>query len=89
MKRVTLLVFGLAALLIVGCQPQTSSAPAFIDPGVDPEAWVMIPAGEFLSGQHDHETEIDYDYEIMVTDVTNAQFAAFINEVFRRWHHRV
>jgi len=82
MKRATILVFGLTVLLLVSCQPQTGSAPSFIETGIDPESWVTIPAGEFFSGQHDHKTEVDYDYEIMVTDVTNAQFAAFLNEAF-------
>jgi formylglycine-generating enzyme required for sulfatase activity len=80
MKRVTDLVFGLLALFLVSCQPQTASAPTFIETRVDPEAWVTIPAGEFLSGQHDHETTVEYDYEIMVTDVTNEQYARFLNE---------
>ena len=31
-------------------------------------------------GQHDEETMVAYDYEIMVTDVTNEQFADFLNE---------
>jgi formylglycine-generating enzyme len=82
MKRVTFLILGLAALLLVGCQPQMESAPSFIETGINPESWVIIPTGEFLQGQHDHETEVPYDYEIMVTDVTNAQFAAFLNEAF-------
>jgi formylglycine-generating enzyme required for sulfatase activity len=51
-----------------------------IDTGVDPQAWVEIPAGEFFSGQHNHLEMIEQGYEIMVTDVTNAQFAAYLNE---------
>jgi formylglycine-generating enzyme required for sulfatase activity len=47
---------------------------------VDPEQWVTVPAGEFLRGQFDHPTAVDYDYEIMVTDVTNAQYAAYLNK---------
>ncbi len=82
MKRVSILVFGWSVLLLIGCQPQTESALLSIETGIDPEAWVTIPAGEFLLGQHEHETEVDYDYEIMVTDVTNAQFATFLNEAF-------
>ncbi len=82
MKRTTLLILGLIALLLVSCQSQTDSVPAFIETGVDPESWAAIPASEFYSGQHDHETVVDYDYEIMLTDVTNAQYAAFINEAF-------
>jgi formylglycine-generating enzyme required for sulfatase activity len=40
----------------------------------------MVPAGEFVMGQHEHDTMVDYDYEVMVTDVTNEQFAAYIDE---------
>ena len=47
--------------------------------GVDPSAWVTIPAGDFLSGQSAKPTSIDYDYEIMVTDVTVAQYLEFLN----------
>jgi formylglycine-generating enzyme required for sulfatase activity len=31
-----------------------------------------------LLGQHEHETLVDYDYEIMVTDVTHAQYAHYL-----------
>jgi formylglycine-generating enzyme required for sulfatase activity len=50
-----------------------------IDTGIDPTAWTLVPAGEFLGGQHEHATMVDYDYEIMVTDVTNAQYADYLN----------
>ena len=43
--------------------------PTF-DTGVDPNAWATIPAGPFLTGQFNHPATIDYDYEMMVTDVT-------------------
>jgi formylglycine-generating enzyme required for sulfatase activity len=46
---------------------------------VDPEAWALVPAGEFLSGQHNDPVTIEYDYEIMVTDVTVTQYASFLN----------
>jgi len=83
MKRVTFLICGLIALLLVSCQTQIASTPSFIDPDIDPESWATIPAGEFFSGQHDHETVVDYDYEIMITDVTNEQYALFLNEAFK------
>ena len=51
-----------------------------MDTGVDPESWALIPAGEFLKGQFNHSATIDYDYEMMVTPVTNAQFADYLNE---------
>lgn len=53
--------------------------PPYIDTGVDSNSWVTVPAGEFPYGQHDHLTLLDYDYEIMVTDVTNAQYAEYLN----------
>ncbi len=81
MKKTTLLLtLGLAALLIVGCQPVNAAYQApFIETGIDPDSWVTIPAGEFLSGQEDVEVMVDYDYEIMITNVTNAQYAEFLN----------
>jgi formylglycine-generating enzyme required for sulfatase activity len=53
--------------------------PTF-DTGVDPNAWVAIPAGDFLAGQEAKPTAIDYDYEIMVTDVTVSQYVEFLNQ---------
>jgi len=70
----------LVLLLLVGCTRQPLSTLPHFDTGVDPDAWVRIPAGEFLMGQHDHLTAIGYDYEIMVTDVTNEQYARYLNE---------
>jgi formylglycine-generating enzyme required for sulfatase activity len=71
----------LAAFVLAGCTGQAQGAPppAF-DTGVDPDAWAQVPAGEFLCGQHEKETTIALPYEIMVTDVTNAQFARYLNE---------
>ncbi len=71
-----------AALLLTACGPAPSIStidPPYIDTGIDPDSWVTIPAGEFPYGQHDAMTLVDYDYEIMVTDVTVAQYAAFLN----------
>ena len=75
------LVLGLF-LLLMGCAPAgavTFDAIPAIDTGIDPENWALVPAGTFLSGQHEHEAQIDHPYEIMVTDVTNAQYAAYLN----------
>jgi formylglycine-generating enzyme required for sulfatase activity len=83
MKWLKGLLFGLVALWMVGCVPAGGFAPPpFIETGVDPESWALVPAGEFLYGLHQHEIEVPYDYEIMVTDVTNAQYAQFLNEAF-------
>lgn len=70
----------LAAFLLGACSPRLPQATELIDTGVDPESWVTIPAGEFLYGMHEMEVEIAYDYEMMVTDVTNGQYAAFLNQ---------
>jgi formylglycine-generating enzyme required for sulfatase activity len=69
-------------LLATGCAaaPIESSPPAAVQTGVDPADWAHVPAGDFLAGLHDHAVQIDYDYEIMVTDVTNAQFADYLNQ---------
>lgn len=81
MKRLTILA---TLLLLAACSAAPDTAlqphPQIIETGVDPTAWAVIPAGEFPSGQHDHMTEMDYDYQIMVTDVTNEQYALFLNE---------
>jgi formylglycine-generating enzyme required for sulfatase activity len=55
--------------------------PPQFDTGIDSEAWVTVPAGEFLFGQHDERVKVDYAYEIMVTDVTNAQYLRYLNRV--------
>ncbi|HNK62512.1 MAG TPA: SUMF1/EgtB/PvdO family nonheme iron enzyme [Anaerolineales bacterium] len=48
------------------------------DTGIEPNAWVQIPAGEFHFGQHEDIATTDA-YEIMVTDVTAQQYADFLN----------
>lgn len=77
-RLLTLLII---LFLVVSCQPVdlNAAAPVF-DTGVDPASWAAIPAGPFLYGQFEEEVSIDYDYEMMVTDVTNAQYASFLNE---------
>ena len=75
-------VLGILCLILwlAGCTPVPEKIPLpEIDTGIDPDAWALIPAGEFFQGQHDHATLIDYDYEIMLTTVTNTQFAQFLN----------
>ncbi len=79
MKRLIITLIALA-LLLASCAAVDLNAPLpTFDTGVDPEAWAQIPAGEFYSGQYEkiHTTDA---YEIMITDVTTAQYAAFLNE---------
>lgn len=82
MKRM-LFTLVLVLFLLTGCSSVelTVEPPPFVvDTGVDPDSWALVPEGEFLAGQAEHVTLVGYDYEIMVTDVTNAQFAAYLNE---------
>jgi len=83
MNRALILLILAASLLLTACAaaPNVSAiTPPYIETGIDPEAWALVPAGDFPYGQHDHITKVDYDYEIMVTTVTNEQFARFLNE---------
>ncbi len=68
-------------LLLSACSPVDLSAMLPVhETGVDPEAWALVPAGEFLSGQHNDPVTIGHDYEIMVTDATVSQYVAFLNQ---------
>ncbi|MCF6277617.1 MAG: formylglycine-generating enzyme family protein, partial [Anaerolineales bacterium] len=78
MKRIAL-PFILLTVLLASCGPVDLNAPmpAF-DTGIDPAAWAQVPAGEFYSGQHEDIASTEA-YEIMITDVTVGQYAAFLN----------
>ncbi len=86
MKRFPALL--LLALLAVSCTPTgpgnipplPAIITAYAQTRIDPEEWAHVLAGEFLSGPHNHPTSLDYDYEIMVTDVTNAQYARYLDD---------
>lgn len=78
MKRL-LLTFILLAIFLVSCAPvDLNAAMPVYDTGVDPDVWVQIPAGEFYYGQHG-EVQSTEVYEIMIADVTTAQYASFLN----------
>lgn len=67
--------------LLAGCSaPQLPTATEPVATGIDPQAWAVVPAGTFLYGMHEQAVEIPYDYQIMLTHVTNAQFAAYLNQ---------
>jgi len=71
----------LFAVLLAACASVDLNAPIPVyDTGVDPNAWALIPAGTFIEGQFDHPASIDYDYEMMVTDVTVSQYVDFLNK---------
>ena len=71
----------LALPLLAACAGTGAvGAPPAVETGVSAEAWAAIPAGSFPAGAHDTPTPLDYAYEMMVTDVTNAQYARFLTE---------
>lgn len=79
MKHKILIILLLAATLAACVPVDLNAALPVFDTGVDPDTWAQIPAGEFYSGQHE-EVLSTAAYEIMITDVTLAQYAAFLNE---------
>jgi formylglycine-generating enzyme required for sulfatase activity len=79
MKRGLLLCLAVC-FLGTGCSSLPVDANIdYVDTGVNGDAWVRVPAGPFVMGQHDHDATVRRDYEMMVTDVTNAQYADFLN----------
>jgi len=82
MMKKTILILAMFMLILTACSSyETADAEVTVyDTGVNPDDWALIPAGEFFMGLNAHETMLDYDYEIMVTTVTNAQFTAYFND---------
>jgi len=79
MKRF-LPAFILLTFFLASCAPVDLNAPLpTLDTGMDPDTWVEVPAGEFYFGQHEKVASTEA-FEIMVTTVTTAQYAAFLNE---------
>jgi formylglycine-generating enzyme required for sulfatase activity len=67
--------------LLAACAQVDLDAPVpRYETGVDSQSWALIPAGEFLWGQFNEQRTIDYDYEMMVTDVTTTQYVRYLNE---------
>jgi len=78
MKRILWFTL-LCAALLASCGPVDLNAPVPVyETGVNPDTWVTIPAGEFLSGQNNEPVTIGYDYDIMTTDVTVQQYSNFL-----------
>lgn len=79
---VAIIVFLVVSMLgACGTIPNTPAAVSEIQVAeVDSNSWVLVPAGEFYKGQFNEEGYVDHDYEIMVTEVTNTQYAKFLEE---------
>lgn len=77
-----LLMLAMVMLLMTGCS-ETPATPAglalYPGSGVDQESWIVVPAGDYLAGQFEERAHIDSDFEIMVTEVTNAQYVKYLN----------
>ena len=97
------LIFFILIIALIGCKPEDYKENVLknINTGVNPNQWVLVPAGTYYTinfyrtiekdGKIDsvrvgpyysgkHLDTIDYDYEIMITEVTNAQYAEFLNK---------
>ena len=70
----------LTMIFLLAAAGLTAEEPIkYVETGIDPNSWVLVPAGDFFAGQHQHVETIDHDFEIMVTDVTNQQYAEYLN----------
>lgn len=49
---------------------------------VNPNDWVTIPAGDFIVGYNSKDATIDYDFSMMVTEVTYMQYTTYLNSAF-------
>ncbi len=87
MKRLNYILLTLLIFFTLGCfgdKDPIVKEIDFIETGVNSDSWVKIPAGEFLKGQHRHETIIKKDFEMMLTHVTNEQYARYLNEALAK-----
>lgn len=80
MKHLIPLLIVVAAVMVACAAVQAPATLPKYDTDIDPESWAKVPAGEFSIGEHNEKVNIDYAYDIMVTDVTNAQFANYLNK---------
>jgi formylglycine-generating enzyme required for sulfatase activity len=78
MKKIFLPILLLVTLLTACAPVDLNAALPTLDTGIDPNSWAEIPAGDFYFGQHE-DVETTAAYQIMITDVTTAQYAAFLN----------
>lgn len=80
MKKILIITITLLFILTACQQVDFQEVPPVFDTGVEKDSWVKIPEGEFLQGQFNKEVVLDHAFEIMVTPVTNTQYAEYLNE---------
>lgn len=88
MKIITLHILIMILSVYIGCgidvnQKSKIDVP-YVDTGVNTNEWALIHAGKYYKGAHLHVTDITYDYQMMLTDVTNEQYAKYLNEALAR-----
>lgn len=72
--------------LLSGCGAEPVASPGlslYTESGKDPGSWVRIPKATFPYGQHSEPTTIENDFEMMVTEVTNAQYVAYLEQALK------
>lgn len=84
MKKISYLLVLLGLIILTACAPVNLDAPVpQFESGIDPHSWVTVPAGDFLFGPYNDTVNISNVYEIMVTDVTVAQYVEFANRTLQ------
>ncbi len=79
--RKNFLITVILLFILTACQQVDFQAqPPVFETGMETVKWAEIPAGEFLQGQFNKEVTIDNPFKIMVTPVTNEQYANYLNE---------
>ncbi len=62
-----------------GPAPRENEVDLPSESGIDPAQWATVPQGPYPSGQHEEWVDLDYDYQIMITNVTNQRYAEYLN----------
>jgi len=73
----------LGVFFVTSCgEPAAEIHPSKVDMNLTVKSgeWVQVEAGEFLSGFNEHHIDIDYNYEIMKTEVTNQEYVNYLND---------
>ena len=89
MKKLIYISFVLFALASCSTEAVVNSETKIVETGVDADSWAVIPAGPFYYNMHSKQEVLDYDYEMMITHVTNEQYAKFMNEALAKETIRV
>jgi len=87
MKKLIFIMFLISSFVLINScgidQNYEHKEIKYIDTGVNPDEWVVVSAGKVYTGQFYKEDKIDYDFEIMKTPVTNAQYVEYLNNALK------